>query len=65
MKKSEWPQHRGTQVTFPLPAIMQSNKPAGDCYDFTQECAECDYWMSKKDIEVEQRVDELLFSPML
>lgn len=45
-EKSEWPQNPSTQVTFPFPAIMQSNEPAGDWHDFMQGGVECDYWVS-------------------
>lgn len=47
-------------MTFPLPAIMQSNEPAGDFHDFMQESVECDYWVSGRaqlwDVRVSKRL---------
>lgn len=33
-------------MTFPLPAIMQSNEPGVDLRDFMQESVESGYWVS-------------------
>lgn len=45
-------------MTFPLPAIMQSNEPAGDLHDFMQESVERDYWVSERGQLADMRVSK-------